>query len=76
MITGDHKETAIAIARELGLHRDGGVALSGSELDSLTDEQLNAMCRAYERVRPCVCRAQTPDCLRMEAKWSHCRYDR
>ncbi|MEK9141351.1 MAG: HAD-IC family P-type ATPase, partial [Nitrospirota bacterium] len=40
MITGDHKETAIAIARELGLHRDDGVALSGSELDGLTDEQL------------------------------------
>ena len=40
MITGDHKETAIAIARELGLHRDDGAALSGSELDSLTDEQL------------------------------------
>jgi Ca2+-transporting ATPase len=40
MITGDHKETAIAIARELGLHRDDGVALSGSELDGLSDEQL------------------------------------
>ncbi len=40
MITGDHKETAIAIARELGLHRDDGVALSGAELDGLTDEQL------------------------------------
>ena len=40
MITGDHKDTAIAIARELGLHRDDGAALSGSELDGLTDEQL------------------------------------
>ncbi|MBS0184457.1 MAG: cation-translocating P-type ATPase [Nitrospira sp.] len=40
MITGDHKETAIAIARELGLYRDDGAALSGSELDGLTDEQL------------------------------------
>ncbi len=40
MITGDHKETAIAIARELGLHRADGEALSGSELDGLTDEQL------------------------------------
>ena len=40
MITGDHKDTAIAIARELGLYRDDGVALSGSELDGLTDEQL------------------------------------
>jgi len=40
MITGDHKDTAVAIARELGLHRDEAVALSGSELDGLTDEQL------------------------------------
>ncbi|HMS85855.1 MAG TPA: cation-translocating P-type ATPase [Nitrospira sp.] len=40
MITGDHKETAVAIARELGLHRDGRVALAGSELNSFTDEQL------------------------------------
>ena len=47
MITGDHKETAIAIARELDLYRDDGVALSGSELDRLTDEQLT---QCVERV--------------------------
>ena len=40
MITGDHKETAIAIARELGVHRNDELALSGSELDGYTDEQL------------------------------------
>ncbi len=40
MITGDHKETAVAIARELGLHRTDEMALSGSELDGFTDEQL------------------------------------
>jgi Ca2+-transporting ATPase len=40
MITGDHKETAVAIARELGLHDGEGMALSGSELNHLTDEQL------------------------------------
>jgi P-type Ca2+ transporter type 2C len=40
MITGDHKETAVAIARELGLHRADDMALSGAELDGLTDEQL------------------------------------
>ncbi|MDK2741656.1 MAG: cation-translocating P-type ATPase [Nitrospira sp.] len=40
MITGDHKDTAIAIARELGLYRDEAVGLSGIELDGLTDEQL------------------------------------
>jgi P-type Ca2+ transporter type 2C len=43
MITGDHKETAVAIARELGLHDGEGTALSGSELNDLTDEQLTEM---------------------------------
>ena len=53
MITGDHKETAVAIARELGLHDGEGRALSGSELNDLTDEQLAAMVRrvtVYARV--------------------------
>ena len=40
MITGDHKETAVAIARELGLQRHDEMALSGAELDGFTDEQL------------------------------------
>jgi Ca2+-transporting ATPase len=43
MITGDHKETAAAIARELGLYDGEGAALSGSELNELTDEQLTAI---------------------------------
>jgi Ca2+-transporting ATPase len=40
MITGDHKETAIAIARDLGLHDGNGSALSGHEMNNLTEEQL------------------------------------
>jgi Ca2+-transporting ATPase len=40
MITGDHKETAVAIARELALDRGEGTALSGNELSSLSAEQL------------------------------------
>ncbi len=40
MITGDHKETAVAIARELGLETGDRGALSGAELDELTDQQL------------------------------------
>jgi Ca2+-transporting ATPase len=40
MITGDHKETAIAIARDLGLHDGDGAALSGHEINHLTEEQL------------------------------------
>ncbi len=42
MITGDHKLTAIAIARELGLWDEGAIALSGSELEKLDDAALAA----------------------------------
>ena len=40
MITGDHKDTAVAIARELGLSGGDGQAFSGAEINNLTDEQL------------------------------------
>jgi len=43
MITGDHKETAVAIAREIGLSGGDDTALSGAEVDSLTDEQLTQL---------------------------------
>jgi Ca2+-transporting ATPase len=42
MITGDHKLTAVAIARELGLWAPGALALTGTELDALSDEELDA----------------------------------
>jgi Ca2+-transporting ATPase len=42
MITGDHKDTAVAVARELVLRPGSWDAISGSELDRLTDEQLAA----------------------------------
>ena len=48
MITGDHKLTAVAIARELGLWDEGSIALSGSELEKLTDDALG---RRIEHVR-------------------------
>lgn len=40
MITGDHKNTAVAIARALGLFSEGSLALSGEELDQLKDDEL------------------------------------
>ena len=40
MITGDHPQTAMAIARELGLATSDDVALAAAELDNLSDEQL------------------------------------
>ena len=42
MITGDHKLTAVAIARELGLWDEGAIALTGSELEKLSDEDLQS----------------------------------
>jgi len=54
MITGDHKLTAIAIAKELGLLKKG-VALSGAELDRLSDEEFEALVEnieVYARVSP------------------------
>ena len=38
MITGDHKDTAVAIAKQLGIITDASQALSGSQLDELDDE--------------------------------------
>lgn len=55
MITGDHPETAVAIARELNILPDGGATLSGKQLDDLTDKQLAAAVAStfvYARVTP------------------------
>ncbi|MDI9614383.1 calcium-transporting P-type ATPase, PMR1-type [Methanothermobacter sp.] len=54
MITGDHRDTAVAIARELGL-MDDGLALTGRELDELSDDEFEEMVedvRVYARVFP------------------------
>jgi P-type Ca2+ transporter type 2C len=55
MITGDYKDTAVAIAKELALLRPHGRALSGSELDELSDEQFAGAVEeidVYARVSP------------------------
>jgi Ca2+-transporting ATPase len=55
MITGDHKDTAVAIARELDLFREGDLALTGPELDEISDEGLSEIVervRVYARVSP------------------------
>ena len=41
VITGDHKLTAIAITKELGMFKEGDKALSGEELDKLSDDELD-----------------------------------
>ncbi|MBN2762044.1 MAG: cation-translocating P-type ATPase [Bacteroidales bacterium] len=55
MITGDHKSTALAIAREIGIYHDGDLAITGSELEKIDDEELNANVSryaVYARVSP------------------------
>ena len=55
MITGDHKDTAVAIAKELGIITDASEAITGAELDDISDEEI---CEAvkkygvYARVQP------------------------
>ena len=55
MITGDHISTASAIARELGILNDGDLAITGAELDKMTDEELDQKVEqlsVYARVSP------------------------
>lgn len=55
MITGDHQNTAFAIARELGIASNRSEAISGTELDSMDDEELASQVtelRVFARVSP------------------------
>ncbi len=55
MITGDHIVTASAIAKELGILKNGDKAITGAELDKMTDSELNAVVEnisVYARVSP------------------------
>jgi Ca2+-transporting ATPase len=55
MITGDHKLTALAVAREIGIYNDGDLALTGEELDTMSEDDLAAVVArttVYARVSP------------------------
>lgn len=55
MITGDHKDTAVAIAKELGIITDASCAITGSELNKISDEDLDKEIEKYSvyaRVQP------------------------
>jgi len=55
MITGDHLDTAVAIATQIGIYKKGDKAITGAELDKLTDEEFLRDLRKYKvyaRVSP------------------------
>lgn len=55
MITGDHKDTAVAIAKDLKIIKDEKEAITGAEIEELSDEELIKVvkkCSVYARVQP------------------------
>jgi len=55
MITGDHKLTALAIAKETGIYEDGDLVLTGQELDALGEKEFEGIVESisvYARVSP------------------------
>ena len=55
MITGDHKDTAVAIAKELGIITDASQAITGAELDKIPEEEMPEAVKrygVYARVQP------------------------
>ncbi|MBR2028343.1 MAG: cation-translocating P-type ATPase [Oscillospiraceae bacterium] len=55
MITGDHKVTATAIAKQIGIFRDGDISITGQELDAMSEKELSEKLErisVYARVSP------------------------
>ncbi|MGQ9468373.1 MAG: cation-translocating P-type ATPase [Nitrososphaerales archaeon] len=55
MITGDHKMTALAIAKEMGIYKEGDLVLTGEELELLSDEEFEKRVEkvtVYARISP------------------------
>ncbi len=55
MITGDHQLTAIAVATEIGMMEKGGIALTGAELDEISEDEFDRVVEdvlVYARVSP------------------------
>jgi Ca2+-transporting ATPase len=55
MITGDHKVTAVAIAKKVGIYNDGDLVISGADIDQLSSEELSGKIEkvsVFARVNP------------------------
>ena len=75
MITGDYKDTAYAIAEDLGMVESEDQAIMGRELNDLTDEHARAG-KKQTRVRACQPRTQGAHCNRTAGKRRDRRHDR
>ena len=67
MITGDHKDTAVAIARDLGIISGPEQAITGAELDKLSDEELDKAVENYG----VYARVQPAHKVRIVSAWKH-----
>ena len=72
MITGDHKLTAVAIAKELGIYHEGDLVLTGEDLSKLDDKEFERMRQkitVYARVSP-LDKLKIVRAWKDRAKWS------
>ncbi|MDD4182807.1 MAG: calcium-transporting P-type ATPase, PMR1-type [Candidatus Omnitrophica bacterium] len=65
MITGDHKNTAVAIAKDLGFFKEGSIALTGEELDRLSEDAFRS---EIEKI-PVFARVSPENKLRIVRAW-------
>jgi len=65
MITGDHRDTAVAVARNLGFYGEDSLAVTGAELDRWSDEDLD---RVVDRI-PVYARVSPENKLRIVRSW-------
>ena len=76
MITGDHIDTAVAIAKNLGICEDASQAITGAELDKISDEDFHDKVTEYSvyaRVQP---EHKRPHRRRVEEPRQDRRHDR
>ncbi len=76
MITGDHKVTAAAIAKRIGILKDESEACEGADIENMSDEDLKDFVEGisvYARVSP---EHKIPNCPCMAGKGKYCGNDR